>query len=383
MLRARGHQVTALVENNDSIGSGWSSVRAAASSVYSRPWRRRISAAIVRERPDVLHVHNFFPRISPSVYYAARENGVPVVQTLHNFRLLCPNGLLLRGDRPCIACLGKPLAWRGVLHGCYRGSRSGSAAVAAMLATHRVAGTWDTMVDTYVALTEFGRQTFIAGGYPAERIVVKPNFVRDPGIGDGKGKYALFVGRISMEKGVRTLLEAWQRLAYPPLKIAGDGPLRFALQREFRHLANVEWLGGRPAVEVARLMGDACALIIPSLYYEGMPLTLLESFAAGTPVIASDLGAMASMVEHGRNGLLFERGKADDLAAKVEWMWTHDSEWAAMRRAAREEFEEKYTEESNYPLLMATYELARRVRFTATRGVTGSLTCGYADDRRG
>jgi glycosyltransferase involved in cell wall biosynthesis len=382
MLRARGHQVTALEENNDSISGGWSSVSAAASSVYSRTWRRRISAAIARERPDILHVHNFFPRISPSVYYAAREGGVPVVQTLHNYRMLCPNGLLLRDNKPCIACLGKSFAWPGMVHRCYRGSRSGSAAVAAMLAAHRVAGTWETMVDAYVALTEFGRQMFIAGGYPAERIVVKPNFVRNRGVGGGQGGYGLFVGRISVEKGVRTMLEAWRRVACLPLKIAGDGPLRSELQREFRELANVEWLGGRPAAEVARLMADARALIFPSLYYEGMPLTMLEAFAAGTPVIASNLGAMAFMVEHGRNGLRFESGDVDDLATKVEWMWTHDSEWAAMRRAAREEFEEKYTEARNYDSLIATYELARRTRATAERGVTDSLTCGCADDRR-
>jgi glycosyltransferase involved in cell wall biosynthesis len=147
-------------------------------------------------------------------------------------------------------------------------------------------------------------------------------------------------------------------------------------------LANVEWLGGRPAVEVARLMGDARALIFPSIYYEGMPLTLLESFAAGTPVIASDLGAMASIVEHGRNGLRFESGDAEDLATKVEWMWTHDGAWAAMRRGAREEFEDKYTESSNYDSLIATYELARRTHAGAERGVTDFLTRGCADDRR-
>lgn len=362
MLRARGHEVVAISENNDSIGGGFSSLAAAVSSVYSRKWRRRISSAIAVHQPDVLHVHNFFPRISPSVYYAAREGGVPVVQTLHNYRLLCPNGLFLRNQEPCVACLGKTAAWPGVVHGCYRGSRFGSAAVATMLAAHRLAGTWQRMVDVYVALTEFGRQTFIAGGLPAERIVVKPNFVRDPGVGTGRGGYGLFVGRISVEKGVRTLLEAWRRLGSIPLKIVGDGPLRSELMREFGGSETVEWLGRRPAADVVRLMADARVLIFPSVYYEGMPLTLLEAFAAGTPVVASNLGAMSSMVEHGRNGLHFASSDSEDLAEKVKWIWTHDADWAEMRRAARAEFEGKYTEESNYCSLMALYERAQRKR---------------------
>jgi glycosyltransferase involved in cell wall biosynthesis len=371
LLEERGHELTLLLESNDHIGGKLSSGIAAVSSIYSPSWGRRVRETIRRVRPDVMHVHNFFPLISPAVYYAARAEGVPVVQTLHNYRLICPSGLLFRQDKPCESCLGKGLAWPGVVHGCYRGSRLASAAVATMSAVHRTIGTWDKMVDVYVALTEFAREKFIVGGLPAEKIVIKPNFV-DESTGPRaartcdeaqEGEYALYVGRISAEKGVGVMLQAWRELQERRgcrirLEIVGDGPPFDELKREYQDLECIEWLGKRAPSEVFRLMTGARALVFPSVWYEGMPLTPIEAFAVGTPVIASNLGAMSTMVEHGRTGLHFEAGNADDLASKVIWAWSHAELWQEMRQAARFEYEARYTAERNYAMLMDIYERA-------------------------
>lgn len=233
-----------------------------------------------------------------------------------------------------------------------------SGVVAAMLTTHRALGTWARGVDVYIALTEFARRKFMEGGLPAEKIVVKPNFVHpDPGPGEGKGGYALFVGRLSPEKGVRTLLRAWERLKGIPLKIVGDGPLQAEMEDLVRGggLEGVEMLGRRPREEVLGLMREAGVLVFPSECYENFPMTVAEAFACGLPVVASRLGAMAGIVEDGRTGLLFAPGDAEDLAAKVAWLFSHPEELARMRREARAEYEAKYTAERNYQLLMEIY----------------------------
>src|SRR5581483_9761958 len=194
---------------------------AAARTVWSRPAYRVLRELLRAHRPAVAHFHNTFPLISPAAYYACRAERVPVVQTLHNFRLLCPNALFFRDGRVCEDCLGKAVPWPGVAHKCYRGSRSASAAVCTMLTVHRALGTWHTAVDRFIALTDASRRKFVAGGLPADKIAVKANFVDpDPGPGTGAGGYGVFVGRLSAEKGVGTLLKAWQQLGRDvPLKI--------------------------------------------------------------------------------------------------------------------------------------------------------------------
>jgi len=293
-----------------------------------------------------------------------------VVQTLHNYRLLCPAAIFQRDGRVCEDCLGH-VPWRGVLHACYRDSRAATAAVALMLSVHRWLGTWSKMVDCYIALTEFARAKFIEGGLPAEKIVVKPNFVHpDPmavnhqsSIANHKSPQgsALFVGRLSPEKGVRTLLAVWRRLGNRiPLRVVGDGPLRVELEAEaVRHgLSSVcfhGWLAPERTIEVIKV---ARFLVFPSESYETFGRVAVEAFACAVPVIASRLGAMQEIVEDGRTGLHFTPGDADDLAAKVEWAWTHPDEMQEMGRAARAEYEFKYTAERNYPMLMEIYERA-------------------------
>jgi glycosyltransferase involved in cell wall biosynthesis len=359
MLRAHGHEVIEYCLRNDSIDS-MSRWRVAAGTTWSRSAYREVRELLRARRPQVAYFINTFPLISPAAYYAARAEGVPVVQALHNFRLLCPNALLFRDGRVCEDCLGKSVPWPSIVHKCYRASRAASATVATMLATHRALGTWRDAVDVYIALTEFSRRKFIEGELPAEKIVVKPNFIYpDPGPGSGKGGYALFVGRLSGEKGVATLLRAWKELAGSvPLKIVGDGPLEGIVADAATKNAAIQWLGRQSLDEVYALIGDAMFLVLPSECYEQFPRVVIEAFAKGTPLLASNLGAMAELVDNGRTGLHFEPGNADDMAAKARRLLAAPNELLEMRQAARQEYEEKYTAESNHQALMAIYERA-------------------------
>jgi glycosyltransferase involved in cell wall biosynthesis len=223
-----------------------------------------------------------------------------------------------------------------------------------MLSLHRAVGTWRRKVDQYIAPSEFARSKFVEGGLPADRIVVKPNFVSpDPGVGTGSGEYALFAGRLSEEKGIWAMTSAWLELSQIPLVVAGDGPMSgMAWPR------GVSWVGGQTREEVLSLMQRARVLIVPSVWHETGPLTVIEAFACGLPVIASDLGSIAERVTHERTGLLFNAGDAADLARKVRWAFEHPEAIDSMRVEARREFEEKYTAEHNYEMLMAIYKTA-------------------------
>jgi len=359
LLECSGHEVVPFVGDNARL-DGMNPLMAAVTAVWSREAQRNLRQLIRETSPGVAHLHNTFLMISPAAYYACKEAGIPVVQTLHNYRLLCPNALFFRDGRVCEDCIGRIVPWPGVVHACYRGSRAASGVLATILTVHRALGTWTRMVDIFIALTEFARQKFIEGGFPAEKIVVKPNFVYpDPGVGDGEGGYALFVGRLTPEKGVETLLAAWERLEMPvPLKVVGDGALASKVAKAAELGQAVEWLGRKPREEVIGLMKQAAFLVFPSECYEGFPMTIAESYATGVPVVASNLGAMASLIDHGRTGLHFRPGDPEDLAAKVEWLLTHPAELTRMRKEARAEYEAKYTAERNYQLLMEIYERA-------------------------
>jgi glycosyltransferase involved in cell wall biosynthesis len=359
MLRAYGHEVVEYSLHNDAINE-MSRLRMVSDTLWSRSSYQQVRALMRRHRPAIAHFHNTFPLISPAAYYAAHAENVAVVQTLHNFRLLCPNALFFRAGRVCEDCLGRSMPWPAVVHQCYRASRSASAAIAAMVATHRALRTWWKAVDLYIALTEFGRAKFIAGGLPAGKIVVKSHFVYpDPGPGTGSGGFALFVGRLSAEKGVATLLDAWKNLAAPlRLKIVGDGPLADTVVRAAADDPRIEWLGHKPSAEVYALIGEALCLLSPSGCYETFGRVLIEAFAKGTPVIASNLGAMAELVDHGRTGLHFEPNNAGDLAAQVQRLSGDTSMRAQLARAARQEYMRKYGISSNYRTLMASYKQA-------------------------
>ena len=365
LLTQYGWQVTPVVEQNVYPDSVFKKIGVAMDCVWSRHWYREFGALLQRTKPDVVHIHNFFPLISPSVYYACRKAGVPVVQTLHNYRLLCPAATLYRDGNVCEECLQHGLL-RGVKYGCYQGSKLGTSAIALMLQVHRRLRTWAKMVDCYIALTEFSRRKLIDGGLPAAKIRVKPNFVLpDPGMRERRGQYALFAGRLVDPKGLPTLLAAWRLLRKPiPLVIIGDGPNRATLESQLKEtgLRDVVYRGRLSHEDTVEAIKGARFLVFPSEWYEGFPVTIAESFACGVPVICSRLGSMQEIVADGRTGLHFRPTEADDLASKIEWAWDHPEQMEAMGRGARLEFEAKYTAERNFYLLKEIYEFAMGAR---------------------
>jgi len=359
ILREAGHFVETIHLHNDSIEET-GRVTVALQSIWSRPSYTLVDRKL-RERPfDVMHVQNFFPLLSPSVYAAARKNNVPVIQTLRNYRLLCPNTLLFRDGHVCEECVGKTVKYPSVLHACYRNSLLGSFTVAAMSGVHSLLGTWHKDVDLYISLTDFAQKKYIEAGFAPGKIVTKSNCVfPDPGPGLGNGGFVLFVGRLSAEKGIGTLLSAWDRLRPEcALKIVGEGPSSTQLRAGSRNTPNIEWLGLKTSSEVHDLMGAAAITVFPSEWYETFGRVAIESFAKGTPVIASRIGALAEVVNDQRTGLLFEAGNANDLADKLEWCFDHPDELKGMRLLAREEYERKYTAAANCRRLMECYELA-------------------------
>jgi len=365
LLSTFGHQVVTYKRTNQEIKqySRFQRLLLPKHLVWAGDARRDIARILREEKPDIVHVHNTFTQTSPSIYAACRKAEVPVVQTLHNFRLLCPAATFYRDGHACEECVTHNLG-HSVRHGCYRGSRLATAAVAAMLATHRSLHTWTNNINSYIALTEFARQKFIRGGFPPERICVKPNFVSpDPGLGVEEGSDALFVGRLSQEKGLRNLLRAWVHFKNSiPLRIVGDGPLRAELENYAARnsLSSVRFLGRLSRRETQEAIKGALFLVVPSECYENFPMTIVEAFAAGTPVICSRLGAMQEIVKHEYTGLHFAPNSSADLAYNIARAWSHRARMRAMGVAARREFELKYTAEKNHSLLMDIYQRAIR-----------------------
>jgi len=357
LMESRGHVVRRYTLHNDAI-NGMSRFVLAGKLMWNRDAAKDIFNIVRDERIDVVHFHNTFPLISPAAYYAAKRAGAKVVHTLHNFRLVCPSALLSREGAVCEECLGKTVPWRGVLHSCYRDSKVQSAALATMLAGHRLTGTWRQQIDRYIALSEFAKQKFIQGGLPAAKITVKPNFIDpDPGAGDGEGGYALFVGRLSVDKGINTLLRAWKALGRQiPLKIAGDGPMAAEVRNATTSDARIEYLGRQERKQVLGLMRGASFLMFPSVWYEGFPMTIVEAYASGLPVIASDLGSMTSIVKHQVTGLRFLPGDVQDLIKSIEWFRTHPREVRLFRINARREYLTNYSAARNYAQLIRIYD---------------------------
>ena len=362
LLESHGIEVTQFTVHNDAV-KDMSPITAAAKTVWNAESRRALEDVLRRSGAQILHLHNTFPLISPAAHAAGSRLDIPVVQTLHNFRLVCANALLFRDGSPCEDCVGRRFGWPGVQHACYRGSRAASAVVAGMTAIHRFAGTWNRHVSAFIALNEFARSRFVRGGLPADRIHVKPNFVgRDPGMGKEGGEFALYVGRLAAEKGIRVLRDAWLGLgAQIPLRVAGDGPEAALLDG----VPGVELLGRRSTAEVVDLMREARILVFPSLVYEGFPLVLAEAFATGLPIIASNRGAAASLVQPGETGALFEPDNASALAEAVSRVWNDRPALARMRRAARATYEAHYTADANFEMLMEIYDVARRTNESA------------------
>jgi glycosyltransferase involved in cell wall biosynthesis len=377
LLERHGHKVSSYTRSNDEIDdlSFVQRLRLIRRIVSADDSKLAIRAILRDRQPDVVHVHNTFAMVSPSVYEACREQGVPVVQTLHNYRLLCPAGTLFRDGKPCEECVTHSLL-RSVRYGCCRNSRMMSGAIALMLKTHRSRQTWNTGIDAYIAISPFVRDKFVQAGFPADKVYVKPNFVEpDPGERSKAGDYALFVGRLSPEKGLTTLIEAWERLpSAVPLVVAGDGPMRRELEIEVarKRVRGVQFAGRVGRNEVHDAMKKAAFVVVPSTWHEPFGLVVAEAFACGTPVLGARVGAIEEMLDDQVTGLHFPAHDPEALACKVAWAWEHPGELAAMGKAARRVYEDRYTADANYNLLMRIYDSAidthaRRKRNRALR----------------
>jgi glycosyltransferase involved in cell wall biosynthesis len=346
LLRAAGHEVEALQRETH----GERAVSLAVRTIWSRDAVREGLERIRAFQPDVLHLHNMFPAVSPAIVSAAHAAGVPTVMTLHNFRLSCLPATFLRRGKICEDCLGK-LPWRGIAHRCYRGSLPASAALGVSISLHRdVLRTFDRTT-FFAAVSAFIRQKHIEAGFPSEKIVVKPNFVGEQLRREGPGNYFLYVGRLSPEKGIVDLVKAWSGFGHA-LKVVGDGPDRERLASAAP--ANVELIGGVAAERVSDLIRGSRAVVLPSVWYEGQPRVVLEAFASGVPVIASDLGGLSELVTHNRDGLLVRPGDS------VGWfeaaaVLADDRRSEAMGEAAWETWRERYTAAHALAALESTY----------------------------
>jgi glycosyltransferase involved in cell wall biosynthesis len=367
MLESAGHVVIGYFRSNDEIRLETLTEKAdlTVRTMWSLEAYRAIRNLLRRERPDVAHCHNLFPLISTSAYSACRDEGIPVVQTLHNFRLLCSGATLFRNGRPCEECLRMKSMLPGVVHGCYHQSRAATALVASMVGFHRSIGTWEDNVDVYIALSEFARRKFEEGGLPGSKIEVKCNLTELDAKSRVAGDFGVFAGRLAAEKGISTLLKAWKAAdVRHPLRIIGDGPLRRDLEseREMLGLSRVCFEGQAEHDCALEAIRSSRFFIFPSECYENCPMGIIEAFACGVPVIASKLGATQEMVEDGRTGRLFEAGNAEQLAEILKWAFANPERVEWMGRNAREEFERKYEPARNRETLERIYVRAMEQR---------------------
>lgn len=427
MLEEQGHQVVPYYKDNQALGTGLRALgKAGLQTLWNWEIYREFRELLKSEKPDVIHCHNTFPLISPSVYWACAKENIPVVQTLHNYRLLCLNAFLFKhrsglkckglsvkqkknvelnhlksntvaGYGICELCLKKGFKYPGIKYCCYRDSFAGSLVVALMLFVHKLIGTWSKKITAYIVLTEFQKQKMVEGGLPAEKIFVKANFIQDEDNHEKdevheksadvfvssvvKETYCLFVGRLSPEKGCDVLLKAWAHFqeklsasshrpiandARLQLIIVGDGPERDSLEclaNSDKLTANIHFLGRRPKNEVLQLMQKAEFLVSPSVCYETFGLVVLEAGMRGTPSVVGEPGTVAALIIDSKTGLLFPMGDELQLANKIEWAFDRPKEMQKMGKDARKLFKEKYSAEVNCRMLVNVYGQARDTKF--------------------
>ena len=359
LLRSAGHEVVLLEDTNERVDE-LGMLRTAATAIWSGSSRKRVGEVLAGSAFDVVHVQNFFPLFSPSVYYAAHDHAVPVVQSLRNFRMLCPEGMLHRDGKVCADCVGKTFAWPAVAHRCYRDSARGSAVVAAMSTGHRWAGTWSRRVARYVAPSEYTREVYELAGWDSTKIEVIPNFVHpEPTVGGGTGDYALFIGRLARVKGIDTLLQAWTGGALTtPLRIVGDGPMRADVEAVAASHDHIAYLGQVEQPRLSALMGDAKFVVVPTRGIESFGRVVVEAMATGTPAIVADHAGLRETMLGSPSGLRFPPGDATALVASVHSLLA-SGDMQQMRVAARRDYEERFSGEV---ALRRWVDLYRRVQ---------------------
>jgi glycosyltransferase involved in cell wall biosynthesis len=362
LLRRNNHEVERVSAWTKEL-DGASALRmttAAFGTTWSSNGYSMMKSALARFSPDIVHVHNTFPLLSPSVLWAAAKAHVPVVYTLHNFRIACANGLLLRNDKSCEDCVGRFPA-PALRHRCLSGSLPRTAAVTTMNLVHRSLGTFKNKVHAYIALNAFSKNIFERVGLPAERIHIKPNFTLTPTtLTASRQPQFVFVGQVARFKGIHLLLEAWRNVAPTDFRlvIVGDGEDRAELEERYRSAENIIWIGKQPRDKVVDLIAESLWVVLPSLAYENFPMSVVEAFSAGTPVIVSNHGALATMVSHEIDGLTFRPGDLGCLESTLRLALNSGTRWAVWSAAGREKYFRCYTDRSNYAQLLTIYQKA-------------------------
>lgn len=366
MLIGNGHILEKLTRHSDEIrAKGTAGVIQGALATPWNPWMAKAIRKKAEEfKPDVIHVHNTFPLLSPAIFHAIGKRAARVL-TLHNYRLFCPSAIPMRDGNVCTECLDKRSPLPAMIHGCYRGSRAATLPLAFSVGLHRAFGTWTKQVDAFICLSEFQRELMIEAGLPREKVHVKPNFY--PGNPDvvawpERKPYVVFAGRLTAEKGVINLLRAWQLwgAGAPELHLVGNGELRGELERMAEGLP-VRFLGQVSAEDAQAQIANARLLVLSSECFEGFPMVVREAFAFGTPAAVSDLGPLSTIVEHGKSGIVFQPANPQSLLQEVRTAWDTPGLLERLGQGARAEFESKYTEEANYATLMEIYRKAIEV----------------------
>ena len=352
LMKEHGHEVHSYTVNNDNINSLWTKINTTINLSYSTKSKKNFSIALKKINPDIVHCHNFFPRLTPSIFDACLDENIPAILTLHNYRLVCPSVYLSKNNKPWELSIQKNPYW-AVPYKVYQNSFIGTAAIAYMINYHKKRKTWQKKLDHIITLTKFAKNKFIESGFSPNNMVVKPNFISDPlKENNTRGQFALFIGRLSQEKGIEFLLESWKEIDFP-LKIVGDGPMMGNVKLQGN---NVEFLGKIPNKSVKTLLQKAQFLVFPSQWYEGFPMVLVEAMACGTPVLVTNIGSMQEIITDELNGLHFELGNQKQFIEKVHQLMKDESLCQFLGDNGRRAYLEKYTPDVNYQQLISIYQ---------------------------
>ncbi|PCI28035.1 MAG: hypothetical protein COB67_07215 [SAR324 cluster bacterium] len=356
LLVSKGHDVEKVVFDNKELGGSLDKISLLWKVFFNLKSLNTIDRNIASFKPEIIHVHNFFPIASPSIFYSANKHKVPILMTLHNYRLICPSALMLRNGKVCELCIKDKFPFRSILFACYRNSRIQSFLLSSMLYAHKLLGTWESKIDRYITLTHFAKEKFLYSSLKIDssKFVIKPNFTNNDKYEYVKEEYCLFVGRLSEEKGIGVLLESFS-ISKRQLIVIGDGPLKEMVERYVNEYTNITYLGFQNKDVILEIMLKAKALVFPSICLETFGMTIIEAFSCGTPIICSSIGAPQELVIDGLNGFKFQVGDANSLNDKVELLFKDSVLYNDMCKNARLEYEKKYTAEKNYEQLIAIY----------------------------
>lgn len=358
LLKANNHEVMPLVFNNADFEGVFNKIKLGIQLFYNTKSAYTLNKIVDSFKPDIIHVHNFFYNASPSILFAANKKRIPIIVTLHNYRLICSGSLLMRDFKPCELCVGKKFPTAGIKYSCHRNSKLETAHLTLVTGVHKLLDTWNTKVSRYIALTEFAKKKYINSSLNLDpnKVVVKANSVNavEPSGFHEREKHFLFIGRLSQEKGIETLLAAFSGSQFS-LEIIGDGPLRESVKQATSKNQNINYLGHKDNAFIISKLKKCNALIVPSIWYEGLPTTILEAFSTGTPVITSNIGNLNEIVSHGHNGLQFNPNSPEDLVKTIKDFSENRTQYKALYENARKTYIEKYSPEINYTNLVNIY----------------------------